>query len=63
MGIKAPMAMAIPPLLGMGWVCTFRSSGISSTLSLVNIRVKSGMRAMVINKDRRRVERYINFEF
>jgi hypothetical protein len=50
------MAIANPPILGIGWPCTFRQSGTSSACTRPANRLKTGISAMVIKMERRKVE-------
>ena len=55
-GAKAPIAMARPPTLGMGVLCTLRWLGMSiPVFSRSAAALKMGMSAMVMNMDMRRV--------
>jgi hypothetical protein len=61
-GIRAPRAIASPPLLGMGRECTFLSSGVSSIRRCTARLLKTGMRAMVVKTEMSRVDRKIIVE-
>jgi len=50
--------MAIPPILGIGSVWTFRALGISKTFNLLEIFIKRGIREIVANSDKNSVVRY-----
>jgi hypothetical protein len=47
-GPRAPTAMAIPPIFGIGWVWTFLGLGKSIALYLTATLLHMGIRIMVI---------------
>jgi hypothetical protein len=61
-GKNAPMAMEIPPLLGIGSTWTFLASGSSTKCMRKAIRLNIGTKPMVRNNERINVvNRYISF--
>ena len=63
MGIRAPKAIASPPLLGIGREWTFLSSGMSRIRRCTARLLNTGMSAMVVKTEISRVERKITVAF
>jgi hypothetical protein len=59
MGRNAPNPIAIPPILGMGTLWTFLSSGMSRIFALRARLIEIGISKMVIMVDMRKVEKMI----
>jgi len=59
MGKKAPNAMAIPPIRGMGSQWIFLEFGISTSLNLHARLIKIGITIIVTIADKRNVENKI----